>query len=62
MNAWIHNITPGSSIVRYHTFSTPVSPSYTKLSLSSIDCNIDEKDILQTLPRWTPEWEVMLMI
>jgi len=49
--AWIHKIIPESSIVCYHIFCMPVSPSYIKLSFSSIDCNIVVKDILWTRHR-----------
>jgi len=39
-----------------------ISPSYTILSPSSIDCNIVVMDILQTSPWWTHEREVMCTI
>jgi len=39
-----------------------ISPLFTESFLSSIDCNIVLKDILQTRLRWMHEREVMLMI
>jgi len=62
-SSWIDKITPQSSIVRYHIFSSPVYQLLdTKFSPSSIDWNIVVKDILQMRPRWTHESEVKLSI
>jgi len=63
MSAWINKITPESSIIHYHSFSTPVSLLCVPNSPSSINyCNIFVKAILQTWPRWTHAQEVMLTI
>ena len=61
-SASIITITPDSSIIPYHSFSTPVSLLPMPNSLSSIHCNIVAKDILLTRPRWMREREVNLTI